>query len=89
MSNKILEKNVYPNRGDKNGEDVCELALKIEVDIAIDVTHDMEYFHHDSFVQVVHFYLILNSMLLDEDMIGNIMDFGIVKLIDTTPTNSL
>lgn len=88
MSNRSLEKHLYPNRGDKNGENVCELALKTEVDISIYVTHAMEYFCHDSFVQVVHFYLIRNSMLFDEDMTGNIMDFGIVKLIDTTHTNS-
>jgi len=65
------------------------LALKTQVDISVDVTHAMEYFFHYYFVQVVHFYLIPNNVLLDEDMMGNIMDFGIVKLIVATPTNSI
>jgi len=65
------------------------LALKTQLDIDIDVAHAMEYFHHDSFVQVVLFYWKSDNVFLDEDMMVHIVDFGIEKLMNATPTNSL
>jgi len=88
MSNSSLEKHLYPNRDDTNGEDVCELGLKSRLDIAIDVAHAMEYLHHDSFVQVVHCDLKPSNVLLDGDMVGHVTDFGISRLIGEISTNS-
>jgi len=65
------------------------LALKTQLDIAIDMAHAMEYFHHDSFVQVVLFDLKSDNVFLDEDMMVHIVDFCIKKLMNATPTNSL
>jgi Leucine-rich repeat (LRR) protein len=89
MSNSSLEKHLYPNRDDTNGEDVCELGLKSRLDIAIDVAHAMEYLHHDSFVQVVHCDLKPSNVLLDGDMVGHVTDFGISRLIGEISTNSV
>jgi serine/threonine protein kinase len=89
MSNGSLEKHLYPNRDDNNGENVCELGLKTRLDIAIDVAHAMEYLHHDSFVQVVHCDIKPNNVLLDEDMSGHVTDFGIARLIGATSSDSL
>jgi hypothetical protein len=52
MSNGRLEKHLYHDRDKNNGEDVCELGLKTQLDISIDVTHAMEYLHHDCLVQI-------------------------------------
>eukprot|EP00253_Pinus_taeda_P012879 PITA_12879 len=89
MSNGSLEKHLYPNTNDNNGEDACEMGLKTRLDIAIDVAHAIEYLHHDSFVQVVHCDLKPNNVLIDEDMSGHVTDFGIARLIDETSTESL
>eukprot|EP00253_Pinus_taeda_P015029 PITA_15029 len=89
MSNGSLEKHLYPNTNDNNGEDACEMGLKTRLDIAIDVAHAIEYLHHDSFVQVVHCDLKPNNVLIDEDMLGHVTDFGIARLVDETSTESL
>ena len=56
ISNTRLEKNLYPSRIDNNDEYACEMELKTQLEISIDLAHSVEYFHHDSFVQVVHCY---------------------------------
>eukprot|EP00253_Pinus_taeda_P018291 PITA_18291 len=89
MSNGSLEKHLYPNTNDNNGENACEMGLKTRFDIAIDVAHAIEYLHHDSFVQVVHCDLKPNNVLIDEDMSGHVTDFGIARLIDETSTEPL
>eukprot|EP00253_Pinus_taeda_P025475 PITA_25475 len=88
VCNGSLEKHLYPKRDDNNGEDVCELELKALLDIAIDVAHAMEYLHHDCFVQVVHCDIKPSNVLLDENMLGHVTDFGIARLIGESSTNS-
>ena len=66
MSNGSLDKHLYHERDDNNGEYVCELGLKARLDIAIDVAHAMEYLHHDSFVQVVHCDIKPSNVFLDK-----------------------
>ena len=65
------------------------MRLKARLDIAIDVAHAMEYLHHDCFVQIVHYDLKPNNILLDEDMTSHVTDFGISKLIDPASIDSL
>eukprot|EP00253_Pinus_taeda_P028622 PITA_28622 len=89
MSNGSLEKHLYPSTNDNNGEDACEMGLKTRLDIAIDVAHAIEYLHHDSFVQVVHCDLKPNNVLIDEDMLGHVTDFGIARLVDEISIESL
>jgi len=89
MSNGSLEKHLYPNKDDNNSEDVCELGLKMRLEIAIDVAQAMKYLHHDSFVQVMHCDIKPNNVLLDEDMTGHVIDFGIARLIGATSADSL
>eukprot|EP00253_Pinus_taeda_P016004 PITA_16004 len=88
MSNGSLEKHLYPNKDGNNGEDVCKLGLKKRLDIAIDVAHAMEYLHHDSLVQIVHCDIKPSNVLLDENMLGHVIDFGIARLIGESFTNS-
>ena len=89
MPNGSLEKHLYPDRDENNGEDVCGLGLKTRVNIAIDVAHAMEYLHHYSYVQVVHSDIKPNNVLLDEDMTGHVTDFGLARLIGATSSGSL
>jgi serine/threonine protein kinase len=87
MCNGILEKHLYPNKDDNN--DVCELGMKTRLDISIDVSHVMEYLHHDSSMQVVHCDIKPSNVLLDENMFGHVTNFGIEKLIGATSCDSL
>jgi serine/threonine protein kinase len=89
MSNGSLEKHLYHNRDENNGEDVCELGLKTRLDIAINVAHAMKYLHHDSSVQVVHCDIKPSNVLLDEDMLAHVTDFGNARLIGESSTTSL
>ena len=89
MCNGSLENHLYPDKDDKDIENVCELGLKTRLDIAIDVAHAMEYLHHDFFVQVVHCDIKPSNVLLDENMCSHVTDFGIAKLIGATCTDSL
>jgi LRR receptor-like serine/threonine-protein kinase FLS2 len=49
----------------------------------------MEYIHHDSSMQVVHYDIIPSNVFLDENMLGHVTDFGIAKLIGATSSDSL
>lgn len=89
MGNGSLEKHLYPDKNDNNGEDVCELGLETRLDIAIDVAHGMEYLHHDAIVQLVHCDIKPSNVLLDANMQGIVTDFGIAKLIGATSHDSL
>jgi len=89
MPNGTLEKHLYPGRYNNSGDDVCELGLKTRLDIAIDVAYAIEYLHHDSSVQIVHCDIKPSNVLLDEDMVGHVTDFGIARLISESSTDSL
>eukprot|EP00253_Pinus_taeda_P018024 PITA_18024 len=89
MPNGSLEKHLYPNIHNNNVEVVCELALRARLDIAINVAHAIKYLHHDSFVQVMHCDIKPENVLLDEDMVAHVTDFGIAKLIGESSTGSL
>jgi serine/threonine protein kinase len=89
MSNGSLEKHLYLDRDDNNGEGVCELGFKTRLDILINVAHAMVYLHYYSYVQVVHCDIKPNNVLLDEDMTGHVIDFGISRLLGATSSDSL
>ncbi|RHN41175.1 putative protein kinase RLK-Pelle-LRR-XII-1 family [Medicago truncatula] len=74
MSNGSVEKWLYSNN-------YCLNFLQ-RLNIMIDVASALEYLHHGSSIPVVHCDLKPSNVLLDENMVAHVSDFGIAKLMD-------
>ncbi|XP_031100729.1 receptor kinase-like protein Xa21 [Ipomoea triloba] len=74
MPNGSLDNWLHSN---ENLLDICQ-----RLDIMIDVASALEYLHHDYFVPVVHCDLKPSNILLNEEMVGHVSDFGIAKFLD-------
>ncbi|XP_059462689.1 receptor kinase-like protein Xa21 [Corylus avellana] len=85
MSNGSLERWLYSYN--------YSLTLLQRVNIMIDVASALDYLHHGQSESVVHCDLKPTNILLDEDMIAHVSDFGIAKILvenkDATQTKTL
>ncbi|KAI9073625.1 hypothetical protein K1719_044410 [Acacia pycnantha] len=73
MENGSLDKWLYSHN---NYLDVLQ-----RLDIMIDVAIALEYLHHGSPTPIVHCDIKPSNILLDEDMVAHLSDFGIAKLL--------
>ncbi|XP_065848812.1 probable LRR receptor-like serine/threonine-protein kinase At3g47570 isoform X1 [Euphorbia lathyris] len=73
MPNWSLEKWLYSHN--------YFLDIFQRLNIMIDVASAVEYIHHGSMNPIVHCDLKPSNILLDEDMVAHVTDFGIEKLI--------
>ncbi|RHN41141.1 putative protein kinase RLK-Pelle-LRR-XII-1 family [Medicago truncatula] len=74
MSNGSVDKWLYSNN-------YC-LSFLQRLNIMIDVASALEYLHRGSSIPVVHCDLKPSNVLLDENMVAHVSDFGIAKLMD-------
>ncbi|KAL3641386.1 hypothetical protein CASFOL_016354 [Castilleja foliolosa] len=74
MPNGSLEKWLHT-------ESYC-LDLIQSLQIAIDIASALEYLHHGHTFPIVHCDIKPSNVLLDEDMVAHLADFGISKLFD-------
>ena len=85
MSNGSLEKWLYSHN-------YC-LNLVQRVSIMVDVASALDYLHNGQSEPMVHCDLKPNNILLDEDMVAHVGDFGIAKILvenkDVTQTKTL
>ncbi|KAK5844349.1 hypothetical protein PVK06_000485 [Gossypium arboreum] len=73
MSNGSLDKWLYSNNH--------SLDILQRLNIMIDVASALEYLHHGNATPLVHCDLKPSNVLLDEDMVAHLSDFGIAKLL--------
>ncbi|KAG2700828.1 hypothetical protein I3760_06G015700 [Carya illinoinensis] len=85
MSNGSLERWLY-------SYNYC-LNLLQRISIMLDVAYALDYLHHGQLEPVVHCDLKPSNILLDEDMIAHVGDFGIAKILieskEATQTKTL
>ncbi|KAH7576075.1 hypothetical protein JRO89_XS02G0287000 [Xanthoceras sorbifolium] len=73
MPNGSLEKCLYSNE--------FFLNMLQRLNILIDVASALEYLHFDYSIPIVHCDVKPSNVLLDQDMVGHLSDFGIAKLL--------
>ncbi|KAF3454472.1 hypothetical protein FNV43_RR04919 [Rhamnella rubrinervis] len=78
IPNGNMEQHLYPGESEEEG---CKLTLKERVSIAMDIAHGLEYLQEGCPVEIVHCDLKPQNVLLDNDMVAHVADFGLGKLI--------
>ncbi|PHU16749.1 hypothetical protein BC332_12444 [Capsicum chinense] len=73
MSNGSLENWLY--------REDCQLNLLERVTVMLDAAMGIEYLHHGHITPIVHCDLKPANILLDEDMVAHVGDFGISKIL--------
>ncbi|KAB2086289.1 hypothetical protein ES319_A04G019900v1, partial [Gossypium barbadense] len=81
MEKGSLEDWLHPSVDMNEQETVRNLNFFQRVSVAIDVTHALEYLHHRCETPIIHCDLKPSNILLDEEMVAHISDFGLAKLL--------
>uniref|UniRef100_A0A7N2RA12 Protein kinase domain-containing protein n=1 Tax=Quercus lobata TaxID=97700 RepID=A0A7N2RA12_QUELO len=86
MTNGSLDIWLHPERDNKNQS--SNLSLLQRLNIAIDVASVIDYLHNHSTQPVIYCDLKPNIILLDNDMVAHVSDFGLARLLPTTNDSS-
>jgi serine/threonine protein kinase len=87
MSNGSLEQWLHP--GTLNAGNQRMLDLDQRFNIIVDIASVLHYLHHECEKLVIHCDLKPSNVLLDNDMIAHVSDFGIARLVSAIDNTSL
>ncbi|TQD91533.1 hypothetical protein C1H46_022870 [Malus baccata] len=89
MVNESLEEWLYRihTTGETN-ERPRSLTISQRLNIVIDVAMALDYLHHHCETRIVHCDLKPSNILLNEDMIAHVGDFGLVRFLPKAAENS-
>ncbi|XAR52373.1 Non-specific serine/threonine protein kinase [Bertholletia excelsa] len=94
MPNGSLEKWLHPHPETANEQNNLErLNLKQRISIIIDVACALDYLHHQCQTPIIHCDLKPSNILLDNDMVAHVGDFGLARfcpdIMIPTQSNSI
>ncbi|KAI3853509.1 hypothetical protein MKX03_017240 [Papaver bracteatum] len=88
MANGTLENWLHPAEDDTSNDDQLHLNLERRFNVAVDVASALNYLHHDCKSPIVHCDLKPSNILLDDDLIAHVGDFGLAKFLQHTCSTS-
>uniref|UniRef100_A0A0E0IZK2 Receptor kinase-like protein Xa21 n=1 Tax=Oryza nivara TaxID=4536 RepID=A0A0E0IZK2_ORYNI len=89
MSGGDLHKLLYSNRDDGDAPHQNHITLAQRINIMVDVSDALEYLHHSSQGTIVHCDLKPSNILLDDNMVAHVGDFGLARFKIDSTTSSL
>ncbi|EOY04292.1 Serine-threonine protein kinase, plant-type, putative [Theobroma cacao] len=84
MGNRSLEDWLHPS---VEQEKMKTLNLFQSVNVAVDVAHALEYLHHHCGASIIHCDLKPSNILLNDEMVGHVGDFGLAKFLSADRPN--
>ncbi|WOG85387.1 hypothetical protein DCAR_0104575 [Daucus carota subsp. sativus] len=85
MTNGSVDNWLHPSPSDEGNE--RNLTLLQRVNISIDVALGMDYLHHHSHASIIHCDLKPSNVLLDDDLVARISDFGLARFYFATTSD--
>uniref|UniRef100_A0A803LP08 non-specific serine/threonine protein kinase n=1 Tax=Chenopodium quinoa TaxID=63459 RepID=A0A803LP08_CHEQI len=89
MVNGSLEDWLHPEINRINGANYASRNLNLQqrINIAVDVALALDYLHHHCGVSLVHCDLKPSNVLLDDDMVAHVNDFGLAKFLSRSTSD--
>jgi serine/threonine protein kinase len=85
VCNGSLDQWLHPKNDEQHQSK--RLTFIQRLNIAIDVAYALEYLHHHCQSPIVHCDLKPSNILLDEDMVAHVGDFGLAKFLFEASNN--